>query len=94
MSATKQEGKKNYTIKRCIDVFLAAALAVSAVIGIKTVLKDLTDISRKNDDGNISVSSNDSKSENEFMAIPNLSQIVSIISITSLLFIKPPILNY
>ena len=69
MSATKQEGKKNYTIKRCIDVFLAAALAVSAVIGIKTVLKDLTDISRKNDDGNISVSSNDSKSENEFIYV-------------------------
>lgn len=69
MSATKQEGKKNYTIKRCIDVFLAAALAVSAVIGIKTVLKDFTDISRKNDDGNISVSSNDSKSENEFIYV-------------------------
>ncbi|MGN0620242.1 MAG: D-alanyl-D-alanine carboxypeptidase family protein [Porcipelethomonas sp.] len=70
MGATKQEKNKGYTAKRCFDVALAAVLAVGAIFGIKTITKDFKEISRKNgDDSSISVSSNDSQPENEFIYV-------------------------
>lgn len=47
MGVTKQEGKKQYLIKRSIDIILALLLASSAIFGIKTIKNDFSDIGHK-----------------------------------------------
>lgn len=74
MGATKQDKNTKYTAKRFIDIALAAVLAVGVAVGIKTVVKDFSGISRKTEDGELSVSSNTSQPENDFIYVSDSAE--------------------
>ncbi len=54
---TKQEGKKNYIIRRLIDLALAVILIIAVIFGIKKLTNDFTDIKKTTSENEEIVSS-------------------------------------
>lgn len=61
MGVTKQEGQKQYVVKRLVDIALALLLAIAAIFAIKTIKKDFSKIKQKPESGDAIVSSGDNE---------------------------------